>query len=243
VTDPLGARDVELPRNARSYLLAGTQHGALAWMTSTQGPCANPRNPHSPTPAQRALLVALDEWVSEGKAPPPSRTPRLSDGTLVMPDRLAFPAIPGMVIARRVSEMGVLKDWVKPDIDMSRPYRPLVPQVDADGNETTGIRLPDIAVPLGTHTGWNLYRKPYPEGELCDRFGTYVPFAATREEREQKNDPRPSLAERYGDHAGYVRRVEQAVRKLVGDRLLLAEDGDALIARAKSAEIAKLFQR
>jgi len=242
-TDPLGTRDIDLPSNARSYLLAGTQHGAFAWMTSTPGPCVNPRNPHSPTPAQRALLVALDEWVSQGKAPPASRTPRLKGGTLVMPDQLAFPAIPGVAVARRVSELGVLKDWVKPEIDMSRPYRPLVPQVDADGNETTGIRLPDIAVPLGTYTGWNLYRKPYPEGELCDRFGSYAPFAATRAEREEKGDPRPSLAERYGDHAGYVRRVEQAVKQLVGERLLLPEDGDAFIAKAKSAETAKLFQR
>ena len=243
VTDPLGTRDVELPPNARSYLLAGTQHGALAWMTSTPGPCANPRNPHSPTPAQRALLVALDEWVSAGRAPPASRTPRLKDSTLVPPERLAFPAVPGVAVARRVSALGVLKDWVKPEIDMSRPYRPLVPQVDADGNETSGIRLPDIAVPLGTHTGWNLYRKPYPEGELCDRFGTYVPFAAKRVEREEKSDPRASLEERYGDHAGYLRQVEQAVRELVRGRLLLPEDGDAFIAKAKSGETAKLFQR
>jgi hypothetical protein len=243
VTDPLGTRDVELPRNARSYLFAGTQHGALAWMTSTHGPCANPRNPHSPTPAQRALLVALDAWVSEGKAPPASRTPRLGDGTLVMPGTLRFPAIPGVAVARRVSELGVLKDWVKPELDLSKPYRPLVPQVDADGNETSGILLPDIAVPLGTYTGWNLYKAPYPEGELCDRFGTSVPFAATRAEREARGDPRPSLEERYGDHAGYVQRVEEAVKKLVAERLLLAEDGVHFIEKARSEEIAKRFAR
>ena len=243
VTDPLGTRDVELPRNARSYLFAGTQHGALAWMASTAGPCANPRNPHSPTPAQRALLIALDEWVSEGKAPPASRAPRLKDETLVMPDKVAFPAIPGLVVARRVSEFGVLKDWIRPEMDMTKPYRPLVPQVDADGNETSGILLPDIAVPLGTHTGWNLYRKPYPEAELCDRFGTYVAFTATRAEREEKKDPRPSLEERYGDHAGYARRVEEAVKGLVAERLLLAEDGTVFVAKAKSEETVKRFAR
>jgi hypothetical protein len=243
VTDPLGTRDVELPRNARSYLFAGTQHGALAWMASTAGPCANPRNPHSPTPAQRALLIALDEWVSEGKAPPASRAPRLKDETLVMPDQVAFPAIPGVVVARRISEFGVLKDWIRPEMDMTKPYRPLVPQVDADGNETSGILLPDIAVPLGTHTGWNLYRKPYPEAELCDRFGTYVAFTATRAEREEKKDPRPSLEERYGDQASYVRRVEQAVKQLVAERLLLAEDGAVFVAKAKSEETAKRFAR
>ena len=243
VTDPLGARDVAHPANARGYLLAGTQHGGQAWMTSTQGPCANARNPQSPTPALRALLVALDEWVSEGKAPPASRTPRLGAGTLVAADRLAFPAIPEITVARRASEFGVLRDWIKPEMDMTQSYRPLVPQVDADGNETSGILLPEVAVPLGTYTGWNLYRKPYPEGELCDRFGTFAPFAATRAERETSGDPRPSLEERYGDHAGYVRRFEQAVKKLVAERLLLAEDGAALVAAARGENAAKRFAR
>jgi hypothetical protein len=117
-----------------------------------------------------------------------------------------------------------------------------VTKVDADGNEVAGIRLPDIAVPLGTYTGWNLYKAPFPEGELCDRDGTYVPFAATRAEREAAGDPRPSLEERYGDQAGYVRRVEQVVKKLMADRLLLAEDGELFIAKAKSEGTAKLFR-
>src|SRR5690349_182828 len=241
VTDPLGTRDVAHPANARGYLVASTQHGGQAWMRSTPGNCVNNRNPHSPTPALRALLVALDEWVSDGKTPPASRTPRLKDDTLVTPDKVRFPALSGIVVARRVSEFGVLKDWVKPDLDMSRPYRVLVTQVDADGNETAGVLLPDIAAPLGTYTGWNLYKAPFPEGELCDRDGTYAPFAATRAEREARNDPRPSLEERYGNPASYARRVEQTVRKLIADRLLLAEDGELFIARSKSAEIAKRF--
>jgi len=242
VTDPLGTRDVAHPANARGYLVASTQHGGQAWMRSTPGNCFNNRNPHSPTPALRALLVALDEWVSQGKTPPASRMPRLGDGTLVTPDKVRFPAVTGIMVARRISEFGVLKDWVKPEMDMTKPYRPLVTQADNDGNEIAGILLPEIAVPLATHTGWNLYKAPFPEGELCDRDGTYVPFAATRGEREAKQDPRPSLEERYGDHAGYVRRVEEAVKKLVAERLLLAEDGEQFIARARSAEIASRFQ-
>ena len=242
VTDPLGSRDVELPPNTRSYLIAGTQHAGRAWLTPTAGPCVNPRVPHSPTPALRALLVALDEWV-EGKAPPASRTPRIRDRTLVAPGELRFPAIPGIQVARRVNEIGVLKDWVKPEMDLSRPYRPLVTQVDADGNETAGILLPEITVPLATHTGWNLYKAPFPEGELCDRDGTYIPFAATRAEREAKSDPRPSLEERYGDHAGYVRRMEEAANQLVAARLLLREDAERFIAKAKSGDVAKRFAR
>ena len=77
--------------------------------------------------------------------------------------------------------------------------------------------------------------------ELCDRDGSYSPFAATRAEREARKDPRPSLEERYGSHAGYVRRVEEATRALVAERLLLQEDADRLLERVKSAETANRF--
>jgi hypothetical protein len=243
VTDPLGQRDVELPPNARAYLIAGTQHGGAAWMTSTPGSCVNPRNPHSPTPALRALLIALDEWATDGKAPPPSMTPLLKDATFTTADKLKFPAIPGIAVVRRVNEIGVLKDWVKPEMDMARPYATLVTQVDADGNEIAGIRLTDIAVPLATYTGWNYYRAPFTEDELCDRDGSYKPFAATRAERETANDPRRSLAERYGDHAAYVKQVDAAAAKLVALRVLLQEDAERLIAIAKSDAIRERFPR
>ncbi len=240
VTDPLGTTDVTLPANARAYLIAGTQHGGQAWMTSTPGNCVNPRNPHSPTPALRALLVALSAWV-DGKAPPPSQTPRLADNTLVAVQSLAFPAIPGVVIARKVSEFGVLTDWMKPAMDMSQPYRPLVTNVDADGNEIAGIRLPEIAVPLGTHTGWNLYKAPYVEGELCDRDGTFIPFAASRDTRTAKNDPRPSLEERYGTHAAFAKKVSESAQKLVAARLLLQDDADRYAARVNEAAVRNQF--
>jgi hypothetical protein len=79
-----------------------------------------------------------------------------------------------------------------------------VSAVDADGNEIAGIRMPPIAVPLGTHTGWNLYRaQPV---ELADRDGSLIPFALTRAERqvEATDDPRPPIEERYGSGQNYV---------------------------------------
>jgi hypothetical protein len=241
VTDPLGERDLTLPRNARAYLIGGTQHGGQAWMRSTAGNCVNARNPHSPTPALRALLIALDAWASEGRAPPASRTPRLADRTFVAATESKFPSIPGVSVVRRANSFGVLKDWAKPEMDMSKPYRVLVPAVDADGNETSGVLLPDIAVPLATYTGWNLYKAPYPEGELCDRDGTYVPFARTRAEREARGDPRPSLEERYGSHAAYVKRYEEAVQRLAPEHLILAEDAERYTARVRGEEISRLF--
>src|SRR4029453_2088138 len=114
---------------------------------------------------------------------PESRVPRRSDGTLVTPEALRFPAIPGMSAPGRANRIVVLDDWVYPNPKPDKVYTALVPQVDADGNEVAGIRLPPIAVPIATFTGWNLYAAPYPEGELCDREGSYVPFAMTRAER------------------------------------------------------------
>ena len=127
----------------------------------------------------------------------------------------------------------VLDDWVAPQCTPDNAYVALVPQVDADGNEVAGIRLPPLAVPVATYTGWNLYAAPYPEGELCDREGSYIPFAATRTEREAHRDPRLSLAERYGSHAAYVQKVAEVAQALVAERLLLPEDATRYVDEAR----------
>jgi hypothetical protein len=118
-----------------------------------------------------------------------------------------------------------LADWTHPQAT-PRTWRALVPQVDADGNEIAGIRLPDITVPRGTFTGWNLYAAPYPEGEIADRDGTFLTFAETRAAREQACDPRPSLRERYADAAAYAAAVRDCAATLQRERLLLAEDAE-----------------
>ena len=231
-TDPLGRRDVRLPANARAYLIAGTQHAGRPGLKPDAGPCANPRNPHDPSPALRALLVALDQWV-DGQPPPASRVPMLKSGTLVAPDRTGFPTIPGVPVARRVNDVALFGDWVNPRETGPSPYRPLVPRVDVDGNEVAGIRLPDIAVPLATYTGWNLYKEPYTAGELCDRDGSYIALETTESARGAKGDPRPSLEKRYRGHADYVKKVEAAARRLVKDRVLLAEDAERYVQAAQ----------
>ena len=121
VTDPLGTRDVELPPNARAYLIAGTQHGATAWMTSTLGSCVNPRNRTA-----RHRHCARCWWRStNGRAKarrhPRRATPRLKDGNFTTPDALKFPGDTGRAGRAPRSEIGVLKDWIKPEMDMSKP--------------------------------------------------------------------------------------------------------------------------
>ncbi|HBK07770.1 MAG TPA: hypothetical protein DDZ81_18270 [Acetobacteraceae bacterium] len=221
-TDALGESDAALPANVRAYLVAGTQHGGKAGMPRDNGPCVYPRNWHDPMPAIRALLVALDEWVVSGRLPPDSRVPRIDDGTLVTADRVAFPAIPGFVRPHAANDVSPLGDWTDPH-PASKSYGALVPRVDADGNEIAGIRLPDIAVPKGTFLGWNLYKPPYPDGELADRDGTFLAFSET--EADRAGDSRPSVRVRYpnGSDAEAIRTVTAA---LVADRLLLKEDAE-----------------
>ncbi|WP_422017872.1 alpha/beta hydrolase domain-containing protein [Reyranella sp.] len=231
-TDPLGTKDVTLPQNARVYMIAGTQHGGRAGATTDPGPNLNPRNPHNPMPAVRALLVALDEWVVSGKEPPPSRVPTLAAGTLVEPDKTGFPAVPGAAIVRATNIVSPPGDWVKP-VAPDKTYRTLVSKVDADGNEVSGIRLPDIAVPLATYTGWNEYKPPYPAGEIADRDGSCLPLPIDKAARESAGDPRPSIAERYRSGAEYVARVQAVVTQLMADRLLLAEDAERYLDRAR----------
>ncbi len=215
-TDPLGTKDVALPANSRAYMIAGTQHGGRAGATTDAGPNVNPRNPHNPMPAVRALLVALDEWVASGQLPPPSRVPALLDGTLVEPDKTGFPAIEGAAVVKRTNVVDYRAAGPE------RVYRTLVSRVDPDGNEVAGIRLPDIAVPLAAYTGWNEYKAPYPVGEIADRDGSYFAFSAAK------------IAQRYRNRVDYVAKVQDAVNVLKKDRLLLQEDADKYLEKARN---------
>src|SRR5581483_2615611 len=213
-TDPLGTRDVVLPDNSRAYMIAGTQHGGRAGAPSDPGPDVNPRNPHNPMPAVRSLLLALDDWVAKDVAPPASCVPTLKDGTLVDPDKTGFPDIPGAAVVKVTNKVRA----------GDKVYRTLVCKVDADGNEVAGIRLPDIAVPLATYTGWNEYKPPYPRGELADRDGSRLPFPAEK------------IARLYKNRADYIAKVQHAVDALMKERFLLQEDADAYLEKARNEQ-------
>ena len=109
----------------------------------------------------------------------------------------------------------------------------LVSTADADGNELAGIRVPELAVPLATYTGWN-FRAPAIGGpdQLVSLAGSSIRFAKTRAEREKAVDPRPSIEERYGSRDAYMRKIEQAADGLVRGGYLLPEDVAAVVARA-----------
>jgi hypothetical protein len=233
-TDPTGREDVELPPGCRVYMIAGTQHGGGPGTDPSPGPCVNPRNPHSASPALRALFVALEEWVTKGVAPPPSRVPSIAAGTAVPAEAVKMPAVPGFAVAPGANRIAAPVDWVDPPVGIDNVYGTRVSAVDADGNEIAGIRLPPIAVPLGTYTGWNVYRAQ--PCELCDRDGSLIPFARTRREREAIGDPRPSLEERYGSRDAYIAKVKAAAGALVAERLLLPSDAALYINAAENCD-------
>lgn len=231
-TNPASGDDRPLAPTVRAFLIAGTEHAGHAAVKADSGACANPRNPHSAGPALRALLVALEQWVVDGTPPPDSRVPRRSDGTGVPASSVRLPTIPGVTWTPGANVIGPPVDWVNPPATVTRAYPTLVSAVDEDGNERAGVRLADIAVPLGTYTGTNVYRD-YP-GEMCDRDGTFIPFTRDLAERTRTGDPRPSLAERYGSRDAYVAKVRQAAEALVADRLLLPEDAAAMVSAAET---------
>ena len=245
-TDGRG-NDVSLPDGVRMYLFASTQHNAPYGTRAEKGKTRHLSNPVSIGPVLRALVVAMDRWATDGTVPPPSQIPRSADRTLATPEslRTGFPAIPGAACTGLHNRQLFLDygEGVAEGVIEARPQAPtdgagysvLVPAVDADGNDIAGIRLPWIAVPLATHTGWNLQSHELAEGELAGLLGSSIPFLQTRADREANGDPRPSLEERYASVDDYLRQVRAAMEALVATGLMLAEDIDALSADYRKA--------
>jgi hypothetical protein len=236
------------PANVRSYLVSSLPHSGAVGPTG-RGICQQPRNSLVSNSVLRALLVALDEWVSTGKEPPASRVPRVADGTLVPPlpqEKVGFPAIRGVTYNGRM-HTGDLFDFgpqfaqgiltVLPPRLVGTPYPMLVPKTDADGNNLAGVRIPDVAVPLATYTGWALRAFPAGADDGCDAAGQELAFAKTKAERLARGDSRPSLEERYPTRADYVSKVAAAANGLASDRLLTEEDVAAYVKKAQATPL------
>ena len=238
VGDPLAKKDVPIPDNVRLYYFSSTQHGPTD--KPDRGICQQLTNPLSYMETQRALIVALHAWVSKDVPPPPTRYPRISDGTLVSSQQTVqgFPNVPGVRYLGRPNDLSINDGTIQPANHVKgKEYPLLVPKVDKDGNEIAGVRAVALQVPLATHAGWNLRAKGFIEDELCYLNGQYIPFAKTKEEREKTGDPRLSIEERYKDQADYVQRISHAARALVEERFLLQEDAERLIADAAKNRI------
>ncbi|HEX4948430.1 MAG TPA: alpha/beta hydrolase domain-containing protein [Blastocatellia bacterium] len=254
---PNADTDIPLPANVRRYYFPGTTHGGGRGGFSTdvpaaQGACDLPANVNPQADQMRALIVALTDWVTNNSEPPASVYPRLERGELVRPQHAAmgFPLIPGAPLPDNMVNTLLDYDYgaefnyadltgvmtMQPPI-IKRALPTLVPIVNPDGNETSGIASPLHQAPLGTYLGWNVTRSGFYKGRGCGFAGGFIPFAKTKAERLANDDPRLSLEERYKDHAGYVAVVKKAAESLLQQHFLLPEDAARLIRQAEESNV------
>ena len=225
-TDPDGVQDVAIPAHVRSYFFSGTAHGPASFPPSQQGRGGLRGNPVNAGPAVLALRHAMHRWVVEGVEPPASVHPSFRDGTLIAVEKVEFPRVPGIASPRGLT--GGLRE-VNPLCEGGAggglPLPLLVPVVDRDGHDLGGIRMPEVAVPLGTAVGW-VYRSEEQGSphELYPLRGALVPFALTKAEREAVGDARLSLEERYSGRADYLDKITSEAKSLVGRGFLHESD-------------------
>lgn len=247
-SDPASGDDFTLPPSVRAYMIPGAQHipGALPQSTLMQtwgAPARFGTGVVAYAPLIRAALVNLDAWVARGVEPPPSRVPRLADGTGVRRDQSVvdkYARLPGiepipeerMRVPRTIdlgpdAERGIGR---YPPLE-GAAYACVVSATDDDLNDIAGIRWPEIEVPVGTHAGWNVLDTGSGRSEVIGYLWGLTRFFSRNEaERAAIGDPRPSLAARYTSRNDYEARVRAATERLADECLLLSEDIDLVVA-------------
>jgi len=224
-----GDIDAPLGPNTRLYFVAGSQHGP-GQLPRTAKDAQFLTNPNETRFLQRAVLAALHEWVRDGKEPPRSKYPLLVEQELAGRKKIAWPRLTGAALPEHPKEAYALdfgEDFKSKGIITKEPpkvegiFPVLLPQVDADGIDLGGVRLPVVAVPLGTFTGWNL-RSPAVGApkEMAPTVGSFFPF------------PKAKVAERYASRDAYLKKVGDAADALIQQRFLLSMDRERVLIHA-----------
>ena len=240
-----GKQEAAISDNVRIYHFTGLQHFSGPFPPEKGKGDLLGQQPQSPLPVKyfwRAMIANMDAWVRSNTLPPGGSYPKMADGTLVPLPEYALPAIPGINRPHEANEAWRLDfgpNWRNGILSMqppkvSEPFPVLVPQVDADGNERDGVRLPEITVPLATYTAWNLRDPSIGAPDQRVSFeASYLPFPTTAAEREKTGDPRKAIAERYASRDDYLARYKNAVDDLVKQRWILPEDREAMLQRGE----------
>jgi hypothetical protein len=240
-----GKQDAPISDHVRIYHFTGEQHFPGPWPPAKGEGDLLGQEPESPLAIRyfwRAMIANMDAWVRSQTLPPPSSYPKIADGTLVALPDYAFPVIPHVNKpheANSGTRLDFGANWrdgilsIQPP-KVGEPFPVLVPQVDADGNERDGVKLPEIKVPLATYASWNLRDPSIGAPDQRVSFeASYIPFPKTAAERQASGDPRRSIAERYSGREDYLTSYTKAVDDLVKQRWILPEDRDAVLARSE----------
>src|SRR5205814_2711917 len=241
-------KDAPLAATSRLYFLAGTPHSSGTLPLIRDRTFQHFINFAQQRWAQRALLLALDAWTRGESEPPPSQYPSISKGELVALEDVHFPKAPSFPFVSYMPQVwrmdygaryATTKVITQEPPQLGAPYRVLVPQVNADSNDVSGVRLPEVAVPLGTYTGWNVTVPQLSDlslsrlGYLSGLIGGFEPFALTKEQREKTGDARLSIAERYTGRQDYLDQVARAAGDLVRQRFMRGEDLPVVLVEAE----------
>ncbi|MCX4162528.1 MULTISPECIES: alpha/beta hydrolase domain-containing protein [Paraburkholderia] len=268
VTDGRG-NDIQLPQNVRYYLVPGTQHGGGSGVTTGNftvpaagSQCQLPGSPVEETPVERALIPALVNWIGQGTPPPASQYPTVASGTLVEPTQIAvgFPSLTNVKVPSGAAATPTLLQLTfngeynqlfvtdfsnaVPVVNAAQAYTILVPSVDSNGNETSGVLVPDVSVPLATYTGWNYRGAGHAIGDGCISNGSAIPLAVNAAAQAGGTDTRATLATLYGgSRSKYQAAVAAAANALVSQGYLLQDDANnVFIANAGSVSATLLPQ-
>ena len=238
-----GKEDAPMMSNVRAYMYTGGNHGIAAF-PPTRGSGQQLNDPLDYRWAARKLLVSLNRWIVDGAEPPPSAYPHISNGTFVTAEKVKFPKIPNLTPPtstniHKAYRVDYGPDFVSKGVISQEPpkvtsaFPMLVPQVDADGNDLPGIRMPEIAVPLATYLGWNFFNeRAGPTTELVSLTGSMIPFARTRADRESAHDPRLSIEERYKSKDAYLDLITKSADDLATKGYVMKEDIPRIVEQA-----------
>ncbi len=226
-TTPDGARDVEPSAESRMYLVAGLGHVAGAFPPAREAGAQQPVNPNNIIYLRHGFAAALDAWARSGVAPPPSRIPKIADGTLIPVEKLATASLHGVAAPKFAYNVYKFDLGIEPP-PLHGTYTNLVPQIGADGNEIAGVRLPELRVPLATYTGWNLRTADAGFPEYRASFiGAYLAW------------PKEEVLTRYHTRDEYFGHFTDAALALVRERFLVADDLPVILDRgAREWEVA-----
>ncbi|MFZ1908435.1 MAG: alpha/beta hydrolase domain-containing protein [Burkholderiales bacterium] len=248
VTDGAG-HDLKLPKNVRYYVIPGARHGGGSGIGSgvytvpaATDMCQLPNTDIAEAPVERALIVAMDRWLTHGTPPPPSQYPTVASGTLVSPAHVHFPDVSNLIVPSGASATSApmsvnftglynqlfVTDYSQavPVVHSSLAYKVLVSQVDSNGNEVAGVPVPGVKVPIGSFLGWSLRGEGHAVGEGCAYAGGTIPFAVDSAAKTGGSDSRTTLAELYSGRADYQAKVAAQADLLVSQGYLLQPDAD-----------------
>jgi hypothetical protein len=236
-----GKQDLGIAPEVRIYSFASTQHGPgsvpLTDLTADTGSRGRfPFNALNYTPLLRAAIINLHKWAAEGKEPPASYYPTLSDGNITTEEDVIekFPEVPGIYRPDTSFLRKLPRVDMGPEADkgigtfpakLGETYPALVWEIDSDGNEAAPVRLPDLVNPVATYTPWNP-RHPetgHPE-QIIPMSGSTFFFSRTEAERAELNDPRPSIEERYASREEYLKKICAAAEDLARQGYITDED-------------------